>query len=355
MRQRLIDPARRSLPFKEWPETDSVLWRRAIDKSRSVFGGDGKAAHWRPRTLSTSIQNYGRFLGYLAWSGQLAIDQMPAERATPHVVEEYFDHMATNIVPASQLSLLVGLRVTLQVMHPDLNWRWLQDACNRLQSIVAGERENRPELPCIISLDRLARAELADAQMALGEGIPRPVAAARFRDALQLALLVRRPLRSSNFTALRLGSELKKASSGWVILIPGSQTKNGARIEMSFPDTLVDALACYLDRVRPHFPSADSSDHLWLCKFGVNRNPNWLHERICKLTKRLTGRAINPHLLRSMGATLLAEDAPDDAFAAADLLTHKHLSTTERHYIRARNLEASRRVNALISKVRKKA
>ena len=350
MKFRFIDPARRSLPFDDWPESDKALWRRATEKRR-LFGSEGQGALWSPRTKSTNIQNYGRFFGYLAWSGQLDADRSPAERAPPQMVEEYYDHIAPDIALASQLSLLVGLKVTLQVMHPDLDFRWLQDACNRLQSIVAEERDNRPDLlPSIVEVERLVRVELADAQSALGTGIPRHAAAARFRDALQLALLIRRPLRAANFSNLRIGKELKTAGNGWVIAVPGNQTKNGAAIEMRFPEDLLDALSYYLDRVRPRFPEAGTSDHLWLCKFGVNRNPNWLHQRICKLTKCLTGQAINPHMFRSMGATLLAEDAPDAEFAAADLLTHKHPSTTKRHYIKARSLRASRRVAALVRK-----
>ncbi|WP_186421359.1 site-specific integrase [Bosea sp. CS1GBMeth4] len=351
MKRRNIDPARRSLPFVEWPEIDKELWQCATRK-RSLFGTEGKGADWRPQTRRTNIQNYGRFLGYLAWSGQLDVEQRPAERATPEAVEAYFDHIAPIMAPASQLSLLVGLKVTLQAMHPELSWRWLQDACNRLQSIVAARRQERSDLPSIIQLDRLARRELADAQKALGEGCPTPKAATRFRDALQLALLIRRPLRTFNFSNLRIGAELIPAGSSWNIKIPGEQTKTGAPIEMPFPSVLLDTLTCYLERVRVLFPAARTSDHLWLCKFGVNRNPYWLHERITKLTARLTGRPINPHLFRSMGATLLAEDAPDDIFAAADLLTHKHRSTTERHYIRAKNLKASRRVGVLLDKAR---
>lgn len=170
-----------------------------------------------------------------------------------------------------------------------------------------------------------------------------------------MALLVRRPLRTANFSHLRIGHELRPSASSWNILTPGEQTKNGAPIEMPFPPALLDALTCYLERVRPHLPSAATSDSLWLCKFGVNRNPYWLYERIGKLTKRLTGRAVNPHMFRAMGATVLAEESPDDLFAAADLLTHKHLSTTERYYIRARTLSASRRVEGLISEAKKRA
>lgn len=355
MKQRLIDPARRSLPLNEWPDIDKAAWQRATQKRR-LFGQEGKAAHWRPRTKSTNIQHYGRFLGYLAWCGELEAAPTPAARATQVIVERYYDHISSRVAPATQLSLLVGLKVTLQAMHPEINWRWLQDACNRLQELVGAQRRERQDLlPCIIELDRLARAELADAQMTLVEGRVAPTAAARFRDALMLALLIRRPLRTANFSHLRIGHELKPSASGWNIQIPGEQTKNGAPIEMPFPPVLLDALSCYLDGVRPCFPAAATSNTLWLCKFGINRNPYWLYERIGKLTKRLTGRAINPHMFRAIGATALAEESPDDLFAAADLLTHKHPSTTERYYIRARNLGASRRVAGLVSEAKKRA
>lgn len=354
MRFRSIDPARRSLPFAEWPSADKALWQRATAK-RMLFSDGGSAAHWRPKTKATNIQNYGRFLGYLAWSGQLDTEHTPAQRATIDVVERYHEHIAALVSPFSQLSLLVGLKVTLKAMHPEICWGWLQRACNRLQIIASSERDSRSDLPCPIDLNRLALAELEEARGALGDGTPSHSAAVRFRDALCLALLIRRPLRSTNFSTLRLGHELKPSDKGWTIAIPGEQTKNGAPIVMPFPDALLDSLSCYLSRVRPCFPDAATTDHLWLCKFGVNRNHYWLYERVCKLTERLTGRPINPHQFRAIGATNLAEDAPDDEYAAADLLSHRHRSTTERYYIRARSLRASQRIDALLTSPKQKA
>lgn len=248
----------------------------------------------------------------------------------------------------------MGLKVTLKAMHPEICWRWLQYACNRLQIVASNDREARLDLPCPVELDRLSFAELEEARIALGDGTPSPAAAVRFRDALCLALLIRRPLRATNFSALRLGHDLKLSDEGWTIAIPGEQTKNGAPIVMPFPEALLGSLSLYLSRVRPFFPSAATTDHLWLCKFGVNRNHYWLYERMCKLTERLAGRPINPHLFRAIGATYLAEDAPDDEYAAANLLSHRHRSTTERYYIRARSLRASRRVDALLTKSKQK-
>lgn len=351
---RLIDPARRSLPFDEWPVIDQQFWQRATAK-RTLFGEGGTAAHWRPRTQATNIQHYGRFLGYLVWSGQLNPLQAPAERATLELVERYYEHLPASISPFSKLSLLVGLKVTLKAMHPEISWRWLQDACNRLQIVASDERAQGPDLPCPVELDRLAFAELADARSALGDGRLSLKAAARFRDALCLALLIRRPLRATNFSALRLGHEFKPSDEGWTIAVPGEQTKNGAPISMPFPKALLDFLSVYLSQVRPFFPGASTTDHLWLCKFGVNRNHYWLYERMCKLTERLTGQPINPHQFRAIGATYLAEDAPDDEYAAANLLSHRHRSTTERYYVRARSVRASQRIDALLTKPNKKA
>lgn len=351
---RLIDPARRSLPFDEWPVIDQQLWQLAITK-RPLFGEGGTAAHWRPRTQATNIQHYGRFLGYLVWSRQLDLHQTPAERATLDVVERYHAQLATFVSPYTQLSLLVGLKVTLKAMHPEIDWRWLQEACNRLQIIASRERAQRPYLPCPIELDCLARQELAEARDAFGEDKPSLKAAARFRDALCLALLVRRPLRATNFSELRIGHELKVSNTGWNIMIAGEQTKNGAPIMMPFPVALNESLAFYLTTVRPCFPQSGTADHLWLCKFGVNRNHYWLYDRMCELTQRLTGRRINPHQFRAIAATYLAEDASDDEYAAASLLSHRHLSTTKRYYIRASTLRASRRVDALLNQPKKKA
>lgn len=353
MSARSIDPARRSLPFDEWPLVDQKLWQRATAK-RMLFGEGGTAAHWRPRTQATNIQHYSRFLGYLAWSRQLDPLAKPAERATLDMVERYHTHLATLVSPYTQLSLLVGLKVTLKAMHPEFDWRWLQDACNRLQVVASRERAQRADMPCPVELDRLAHSELAEAREAFGEGKPLSLnAAARFRDALCLALLIRRPLRATNFSTLRIGHELKPSNNGWNIMIAGEQTKNGAPIMMPFPVALTEALAFYLVTVRPCFPQAATAQQLWLCKFGVNRNHYWLYERLCKLTQRLIGRRVNPHQFRAMGATQLAEHAPDDEYAAANLLSHRHLSTTKRYYIRASTLHASRRIDAVLNRTKR--
>jgi len=77
-----------------------------------------------------------------------------------------------------------------------------------------------------------------------------------------------------------------------------------------------------------------------------------VYHRITKLTRRLFGTSINPHLLRDWAASSLAAVSADMARAAAPLLGHRHFSTTERYYIQADNLTASRRLGGILDKLK---
>ena len=123
---------------------------------------------------------------------------------------------------------------------------------------------------------------------------------------------------------------------------------------MSFelPEPLLPWFDRYLGEGRPLFPQAQESARLWLGKDGVMRDPNVAWHRLTKLTTRLFGTPINPHLLRDCAASSLAAVSPEVARAAAPLLGHRHFSTTERYYIQADNLAASRRLGSILDKIK---
>lgn len=60
-------------------------------------------------------------------------------------------------------------------------------------------------------------------------------------------------------------------------------------------------------------------------------------------TQAAFGKAIHPHLARDIAVTTLACADPLHARAAAPLLGHTSLVTTERHYQQAHGLDAQRR------------
>jgi site-specific recombinase XerC len=343
----LIDPMRRALPFHEWPQGDQVGWTAAITAG-DLFDPGGRAAHWAAATRQTNIQHYGRWLGYLMWTGELRAEDQPADRVTREAVRAHHRHLEGLVAPRTRLSMLVGLKVMMQAMAPEQNWRWLQHVCNRIQINARPSKDKRSRMRPTAEIVAAAIGEL--------EPLPCPVTAITqalaYRDAFMLALMASRPLRVKNFASLELGRHLTRTEHNWLIAVPAAEIKTKQPIAFNLPETLLPWLERYLSEVRALFPDAAESSQLWLGKDGVMTDQDSIGIRINKLTRRLFGIAINPHLLRDCAASSLANASPDMARAAPALLGHRHCSTTERYYIQADNLAANRKVGHLLETIK---
>lgn len=347
---RAIDPSRRTLPISKWPAKDRSAWIHAIQDG-DLLEGRGPAAHWAERTKETNIQHYGRWLGWLAWQGRLDPAADPADRITRETVSAYVDHLRRIVAPKTRLSMLVGLKVVVKAMAPDRSWRWLQDACNRLQRIATPSRDKRLRVRSsrdiyTAALDQLERTvtDTPDLEQAIA-----------YRDALMLALLAARPVRVKNMTSIEIGRHLVRQGNTWHLQFEAGEVKNRVPLDFTVPASLAAHVDHYLDRVRPAFPQAASSRLLWLNRYGTRLGRQFVYWRITKLTRRLFDQAINPHLLRDCAATTLAVEAPEIVAVARPLLGHTHAETTERYYIQASQLMASRRINALLDALKAQA
>ncbi len=347
---RPIDPSRRSLPFREWPALDQEYWSRAVSPG-DILDGQGPAVHWADRTKETNIQHYGRWLGWLTWQERLDPEAHPADRVSRENLAAYVAHLRKIVAPKTQLSMLVGLKVAIKAMAPDRSWRWLQDLCNRIQRTAKPSKEKRL---LVRSSEEIYSTALQELDRAATE-TPDLKAAIAFRDALMLALLAARPLRVKNMTAIEIGRHLLGDGGEWNLTFEAHEVKNRQHLDFTLPRSLVPYLDHYLAVVRPMFPGATESRLLWLNQYGPRLGRQFVYWRITKLTKRLFGRAINPHLLRDCAATTLAIEAPEIVRAARPLLGHRYAGTTEKYYIQADQLTASRRINAILDVIKAEA
>jgi integrase/recombinase XerD len=78
-----------------------------------------------------------------------------------------------------------------------------------------------------------------------------------------------------------------------------------------------------------------------------------VYDRITRCTLKGLGKAINPHLFRDCATTTIALEDPDHVRIASRLLGHRTLSTTEKHYNQARNVEASRTIQNFLLSLRR--
>jgi site-specific recombinase XerC len=331
------------LPFLEWPQQDQEAWDKAIEDG-DILDGRGPAFHWAAATRRTNINHYGRWLAFLAATGRMDAAYCPAGRVKPDVVRAYVEQMKARIAPRTVVSSLVGLKVMLKVMVPDHEWRWLADICNRLNRNAKPSKDKRSKMLSSITIYDTAIKRLED--LARTDLIKR-VQIVGFRNCLMVALMTACPLRLKNFTSLTIGINFLKLSNGWLIKIPGKEVKNGQPMSFDVPKPLLPYFEQYLSSVRSQLTKADEGP-LWVAWDGTRLEYHSIYIAFTRTTKRLFGKSINPHLLRDCAATTLASVSYASALAARGLLGHKHYQTTQKYYIHAKQLEASRKVNNIL-------
>ena len=346
---RWYHPSRTGLRFSDWPEVDQAAWATAIADG-DVLDGRGPAEHWAVATRRINIEQYGRWLGYLHWTGLLSAASHPADRVQSETVKNYARHLQSIVAPRTVVTLLVGLKVTIKAMAPESDWRWLADICNTLnrssKPIAAKHARVRPSgeiyNTALAELDRLHNS---------GTGGRKWLCA--YRNTLMIAFLAARPLRLKNFTALEIGRNFVRNGDGWLIAISGDEVKNGQPLEFDVNDSLVPYLETYLTDVRPRIANAgDPSTRLWVAWNATRISHREVYHCIVAVTERLLGSPINPHLFRDCAATSLSLVSTAAARAAAPLLGHQFFVTTERHYVRAKQLDASRTLNTVLSSIK---
>jgi site-specific recombinase XerD len=332
------------LPVQDWPAQDQSAWD-AMFADGDVFDSAGAARHWAKATRRTNHQHYARWLGWLKAGGRLDDDRAPWERVDRASVTDYVSYLKTAIGSVTVASTLVGLKVVMKAMQPDADWRWLARISNRL-GVLAEPRDTRDDLlPASSVLFNEARAEL---DRLIDTPLKRRKDRVAFRDTLMIMMLAAAPVRLRNLSAIEIGIHLVRTGTGWSLHFQEAETKNRQRLRLEIPTEATPYIAVYLERVRACFGPAPDCTTLWLTFEGAPMAQHTIHLRIKWVTARLFGEAINPHRFRAAAATTLVEEAPEAARLAAPLLGHRYFSTTERYYIRASQIVASRAVNEAI-------
>jgi integrase len=191
----------------------------------------------------------------------------------------------------------------------------------------------------------MAKAEMSDAL--------RPVRRAMFyRDGLMIALLASRPIRRKNLVRLEIGRQIVKTGNVWTLNIPARETKNRQRVEMNLPIELCPAMDRYIDCYRPRFPHRTKSRRLWLARYGAPLEHDGVYWAFERHTRAEFGVPVSPQLFRTAAVTTIATVDPTNIGIAHRLLAHAHPGTADRYYNRAPTLDASRRYQEHLIRLR---
>lgn len=344
---------RLSLPRQEWPRADRAAWERAISPASLLDDEGGLAASWRPRSREAVLHSYGRWLGCLARHGDLDDVVEPADRMTPERIRAHVAELGVGLGLASIAGHLARLVMAASALFPLRDWTWLRAMRSAVQRRSTPSRRKAGRIVSPVVLLELGNTMMEEGQAGTASD---PVPAARlYRDGLVIAFLALIPLRRGNLVALEIGRQLTRSSGGWIITIPGEETKNHRPLVFTLPDALAAALDTYLAVHRPVLLAqrrSGTTAGLWLGATGCSLSAISMWRVVTGHTRQRLGVAVNPHLFRDCAATLLGDVDPKNVLLAAPLLGHSDFRTTEGHYILAQTRGAFRAHHDLLESMR---
>lgn len=248
---------------------------------------------------------------------------------------------------------LEKLRHALRLLSPETDWTWLLVILKRIRA-KAVPRPKGPRYQDILKLDMLGFKLMDDAWGQIIEEQPITLnTALAFRDGLIIAITAATSLRRRNLAQMAVDQHLIQIGAEWRASFEGSETKNKQALDVPLPTQLSPYIDFYLSSVRRSFPQADQHQAVWASAKGGALRGGAIYDLICARTKAAFGRATNPHMFRDAAATSISVRTPKNAQAAADLLGHKGLRPTQKHYIRAGGVEAARLLAGAIRKRRR--
>ena len=358
-----------ALKLNEWPAQDRAAWQAALVPG-DLFDAGGPASNWAPSTQSGVSTGYGRWLAWLTSLGPLVDDQTPAARVTAEAIIGYVAYLRTQRATSSAGAYLAFLVMALKAIEPDRDWSWLQRIVARLKMLSTPARDKRPRLQdtddlFAYGLELIEKAEISATAGAL-PGVITWECATQYRDGLMLALLAVRPFRRKNFCAIQIGQHLLHQKGRYGLIFEGCETKSGQPLQQPFPPELVAGLERYLACYRPwlcrqtsnrdpRFPFKPAGQHLWVSKTGSALSPEIFYKNLRRRTAARFGRSVHPHLFRDCAATTIATHDPEHVRITMNILGHRSMQMSERHYNHAQSVQAAGRLQDNILKLRRAA
>jgi site-specific recombinase XerD len=241
---------RRAIPLDQWPETDRPLWKKATLDADPLFE-PGAASRWRPKTLHTVITRYGLWLAWLAEMGLLDPTASPSARATSEHLARYVRYLqARGIASVTIAGYIRDLREAIRVMEPEANLANITDLLVRLDAMAEPSRNKRLR---VVSSALLFEAGIREMERLHKRRPSRDLRhhAAKYRDALIIALLALRPIRLENLSAIEIDRHLMRIEHLYWCRFATTETKEKRRLEFPLPEPLTPWMELYLQVYRP--------------------------------------------------------------------------------------------------------
>lgn len=175
----------------------------------------------------------------------------------------YAADLKARVSSVSVHGCIAKLRRMAELLGPAFDSAWIRE----IEQELAWDMRPASKFHRVVDSDRIAEA--GERLMKRADDSPHWAPCRRtklFRDGLMLALLAVCPIRLKNFTALRIGTTLRKIEDCWFITLAATDTKTGRTGERKCPEYLTPAIEHYLSVYRK--PVHSNEPRLWIGRTG---------------------------------------------------------------------------------------
>lgn len=340
------------LKVADWPVKDQLAIAALYDDG-DILLGRGPCYQWAEGSRTKRQQSYGRWLGYHANRGLLGDPICVADRATPENIVAFIDNERSRCSGRTVYMMVEDLWFLFRALNPNRDWSWLHHMVLRLRAVAdIGYLKPHPGVNAIQifewALNRIKSFDDIKGPSDLDQAV-------RFRDGLQVGLLISTPVRSRTYVAVEIGRHLQKTTDGFVLKFKPIDIKDKKHHEYPLHQQLVEPMRRYLDIFRPFLLRGTRTDRLWISNRGAPVCADSFSGHLADLTLREFGEILRPHAFRHVAATTIALLDPKHVGIIADVLGHSSLAMSEKHYNHANNVKAVSRYQEAMNERKKQA
>lgn len=328
--------------YHEQTQIDQTLRLREILKTLPPFAKDFFRAI-EPRSSARTRVNYAYdirvFFHFLMEVNPVyanySIDRFTVqdlERIEPVDIEEYMEYLKVYTRSSDEEQITNGergLKRKMSALRSFYNYYYVRQAISRNPTLLV----DMPKLhdKAIIRLDADEVAMLLDFVEAAGEKLTgqalRYYEKTKNRDLAILTLLLGTGIRVSECVGLDV-NDIDFKNNGITVT-----RKGGSQMVIYFGDEVAEALLHYIETDRKKIaPLPGHENALFFStqrrRMGVQAVENMVKKYACQVTPN---KKITPHKLRSTYGTSLYKET-GDIYLVADVLGHKDVNTTKKHY-----------------------
>jgi hypothetical protein len=319
----------------------------------ATLGGSRRSDQWHAARLpkasiATHVGLYGMSLKWLSEHMENWENSPPAKRWTQDVLNAMIDDIAPAYATATVIARVRSLKKMLSMIAPEANLTHFDVVISQLGRI--GPAVN-PLVHRVSSDDlfRCGQKLMCDAERESNLALEQR--ALVFQTGFQIALLSRRPWRSSAFCAIEIVRHLISVCAGWRLVAGSDESARKRSSSSPVPAPLIVPLERLIQHWRPILrPRAVGWPHLWTRPEGLPFSSSHLHYYVSHATNDHFKFAISPKWFRKILSTTVARYHPEIVHVTATVLGHGH-RVDERYYNLAGSVEAYRDLSDCIDAI----